>query len=157
MSTKTIEFSVGLFVILGIIALFFLAMQVSGLSGVSHSHSYQLTAHFDNIGGLKVRSPVTMSGVKIGRVTQITYNQDTYEAIVNMRIENQYDQIPDDTFAKIVTAGLLGEQFISLDPGGSETFYKEGSQIEVTQSALVLEDIVGQFLFSKAQEGAGQQ
>jgi len=156
MSIKKIELLVGLFVIFGIIALFFLAMQVSGLSGMSATNTYHLSAHFDNIGGLKVRSPITMSGVKIGRVTKITYNQDTYEAIVAMKIEKKYNKIPDDTFAKIVTAGLLGEQFISLDPGGSETFYHNNAQITVTQSALVLEDIVGQFLFSKAQEGAGQ-
>ncbi len=154
LTSKKIEFLVGLFVIIGIVALFFLAMRVSGISGISPHNAYQISAHFDNIGGLKVRSPITMAGVKIGQVTKITYNLETYEAVVEMLIDKQYDKIPDDTFAKIVTAGLLGEQFISLDPGGSDTFYENNSQIEVTQSALVLEDIIGQFLFSKAQEGA---
>jgi phospholipid/cholesterol/gamma-HCH transport system substrate-binding protein len=113
-----------------------------------------VTARFDNIGGLKVRSPVSMAGVRIGRVTGISYDQSSYEALVTLSIEPQYNQIPDDSIAKIYTSGLLGEQYIGLDPGGSLENLKQGSEVTMTQSALVLEEIIGQFLFSKAEENA---
>jgi len=141
----------------GFVALFFLAMQVSNLSGLNGIDGYQITARFDNIGGLKVRSPVSMAGVRIGRVSGISFDNTTYEAIVTMTIDNKHKTIPDDTFAKIYTAGLLGEQYIGLDPGGSEQFLSEGSSISLTQSALVLEEIIGQFLFSKAEEGGNDE
>lgn len=137
----------------GMVALFFLAMQVSNLSSAGSGDGYRLIARFDNIGSLNVRSPVTMAGVRIGRVQAIEFDSDTYEAVVTLGIESKFDRIPDDTFAKVFTAGLLGEQYIGLDPGGSEDYLADGDQISLTQSALVLEEIVGQFLFSKAEEG----
>jgi len=144
---------VGAFMAAGFVALFFLAMQVSNLSTVTESNGYSIKARFDNIGGLKVRSAVTMAGVRIGRVTRIAFDDNTYEAVVTMLIDSERKSIPDDTFAKIYTAGLLGEQYIGLDPGGSEDYLGDGGSIPLTQSALVLEEIIGQVLFSKAEEG----
>jgi len=152
---RTVEIVVGAFLAVGMVALFFLAMQVSNLSASSNGDGYKVTARFDNIGSLKEKAPVTMAGVRIGRVSAIDFDQETFEAVVTMVIDPEYTNIPDDTFAKIFTAGLLGEQYIGLDPGGSETFLEDGGQISLTQSALVLEEIIGQFLFSKAGEGAG--
>jgi phospholipid/cholesterol/gamma-HCH transport system substrate-binding protein len=152
-STRTVEILVGAFMVLGFVALFFLAMKVSNLSAAAGGDGYLLTARFENVGSLKVRSPVTMAGVRLGRVEDIVFDQDTYQAVVTMRIEEQFDRIPADTFANIFTAGLLGEQYIGLDPGGSMDYLRQGDQIEFTQSALVLERMIGQFLFSKAEEG----
>lgn len=150
--TRAIEITVGAFMAAGLLALFFLAMQVSNLSTLSGDDGYEIMARFDNVGGLKVRAPVTMAGVRVGRVKEIGFDKETFEAVVTLKIDAQYDAIPDDTFAKIYTAGLLGEQYISLDPGGSEQYLEGGSQMSLTQSALVLEDLIGQFLFSKAEE-----
>jgi phospholipid/cholesterol/gamma-HCH transport system substrate-binding protein len=150
--TRTLEIAVGLFMAVGLVALFFLAMQVSNLANLHNASGYRVTARFGNIGGLKAKSPVTMAGVTIGRVIDIGFDQQTYEAIVTMNIEPKYNNIPDDTLAKIFTAGLLGEKYIGLEAGGSETFLTEGGRIHLTQSSLVLEDIIGQFLYSKAQE-----
>ena len=152
--SRTLEILVGAFMAAGFIALFFLAMQVNNLSSSSGGDGYDLKARFDNIGSLKERAPVTMAGVRIGRVSAIEFDPRNYEAVVTLRIESRYDTIPDDTFAKIFTAGLLGEQYVGLDPGGSEGYLRDGGQIALTQSALVLEEIIGQFLFSKAEEGA---
>ncbi len=154
MNTRVLEISVGAFMAAGLVALFFLAMQVSNLASISNSAGYDVTARFTNIGGLKVRSPVSMAGVRIGRVTGITYDQKSFEALVTMQIDPAYDKIPQDSIAKIYTSGLLGEQYIGLDPGGSLENLQEGSEIMMTQSALVLEEIIGQFLFSKAEENA---
>ncbi len=154
MNTRLVEIGVGAFMAAGLVALFFLAMQVSNLASISNDEGYEVTAHFTNIGGLKVRSPVSMAGVRIGRVVAISYDQKSYEALVTMRIGAQYDQIPEDSIAKIYTSGLLGEQYVGLDPGGSLENLTPGSEIAMTQSALVLEEIVGQFLFSKAEENA---
>ena len=140
---RTIEMMVGAFMAAGIVALFFLAMQVSNLSSMSGEDGYSIQARFDNIGGLKVRSPVTMAGVRVGRGAEIGFDNQTYEALVTMDIDPRYNAIPEDTFANIFTAGLLGEQYIGLDPGGSEVYLQEGGQITHTQSALVLEQIVG--------------
>ncbi|HIP53302.1 MAG TPA: outer membrane lipid asymmetry maintenance protein MlaD [Chromatiales bacterium] len=150
---RILEVSVGAFMLIGMVALFFLAMQVSNLSSAPRGDGYEVTARFDNIGSLKVRAPVTMAGVVLGRVVDIDFDDETYEAVVTMRIQSKYDHIPEDTFAKIYTAGLLGEQYIGLDPGGSDTFLKDGGQITLTQSSIVLEEIIGQFLFNKAEEG----
>jgi phospholipid/cholesterol/gamma-HCH transport system substrate-binding protein len=150
---KAIEIAVGAFMAAGLVALFFLAMQVSNLSAAVGSDGYRLKARFHNVGSLKVRSPVNMAGVRIGRVEAIDVDQATYEAVVSMRIGKQYDRIPDDTFANIYTAGLLGEQYVGLDPGGGEQYLKDGDELIHTQSALVLEQMVGQLLFSKAGEG----
>ncbi len=139
--------------VIGLLALFFLAMKVSNLGTINTGDSYRVTARFDNIGSLKAKAPVTMAGVEIGRVVEIGFDKERFQGVVGMNIYANYDQIPEDTYAKILTAGLLGEQYIGLDPGGSDVVLKNGSEIEITQSALVLEDIIGQFIFSKAQEG----
>ena len=152
MSTRTIEIAVGLFVAAGLAALFMLAMKVSNLANYTGDDGYVVSARFDNIGGLKVRSPVAASGVRVGQVVDIEYDSDGYEARVTMSIDPQYDKFPIDTAASVLTSGLLGEQFIGLQPGAEEEFLKAGSEIELTQSALVLEQIVGQFLYSKAEE-----
>ncbi|MGD8911414.1 MAG: outer membrane lipid asymmetry maintenance protein MlaD [Candidatus Thiodiazotropha sp.] len=154
MNTRGLEITVGAFMAAGLVALFFLAMQVSNLASITASEGYEVKARFDNIGGLKVRSPVSMAGVRIGRVVDISYDQENFEAVVTMSIDPAYSQIPDDSIAKIYTSGLLGEQFIGLDPGGSLDNLKGGSELMMTQSALVLEEIIGQFLFSKAEENA---
>jgi phospholipid/cholesterol/gamma-HCH transport system substrate-binding protein len=148
------EILVGAFMAAGFVALFFLAMQVSNLGTVNTGDAYKVLARFDNIGGLKVKSPVTMAGVEVGRVVDIYYDPQDFRAVAVLGIYEDFDEIPDDTFAKILTAGLLGEQYVGLDPGGSEDVLKEGSEIAVTQSALVLEEVIGQFIYGKAQEGA---
>ncbi len=153
MHSRTVEIWVGLFIAAGMAALFMLAMQVSNLTEVSGDEGYAVTARFENISGLKVRSPVTMAGVRVGRVTDIGFDPRTFEAVVTMRISNDYNQLPADTSASIFTAGLLGEQYIGLEPGGDMEVLEEGSEIILTQSALILEQIIGQFLFSKASEG----
>jgi len=153
--TRSIEIGVGLFMAAGLVALFFLAMQVSNLGSLSDDDGYVITARFYNIGGLKVKAPVTMAGVTLGRVVDISFDQQTYEAVVSMRIDPKYTNIPDDSFAKVYTAGLLGEKYIGLDPGGSDVFLGEGGSLTLTQSSLVLEEIIGQFLFNKAQEAPG--
>jgi phospholipid/cholesterol/gamma-HCH transport system substrate-binding protein len=154
--SRTVEIWVGLFVAAGLAALFMLAMQVSNLTVVSDDEGYNITARFENISGLKVRSPVTMAGVRVGRVTAIDFDPQTFEAVVTMHINGQYDQLPADTSASIFTAGLLGEQYVGLEPGGEMEVLKDGSEIMLTQSALILEQLIGQFLFSKASEGESQ-
>lgn len=152
--SRTAEILVGLFMLAGLVALFFLAMQVSNLGTASTADGYKIKARFDNIGGLKVRSPVTMAGVRVGQVGHIGFDTETFEAVVTLNMDPRYDGIPDDTFAKILTQGLLGEQYIGLDAGGSADALQDGDEIHMTQSALVLEEIVGQFLFSKAEEAS---
>jgi phospholipid/cholesterol/gamma-HCH transport system substrate-binding protein len=154
--TTRIEIMVGVFMAAALAALFFLAMKVSNLGTFTAGDVYQVTARFENVGGLKVKAPVTMAGVEVGRVQDIGYDPKTFQAVVTLGIHSRYDEIPDDTFAKILTAGLLGEQYIGLEPGGSLRNLTNGDQIALTQSALVLEDIIGQFIFSKAQEGEVQ-
>lgn len=148
-----IEIMVGAFMAAGFIALFFLAMQVSNLSANSAAEGYRVTARFSNVGSLKVRAPVNMAGVRVGRVEQIRLDKGSYEAVVTMRIDQGVDNIPTDTFANIFTAGLLGEQYIGLEPGGSDDYLHDGEEITQTQSALILEQMIGQFLFKKAEEG----
>ncbi len=144
---------VGLFVACGIGALFYMALQVSNLGTYSNTdNSYTIIARFENSGGLKVKSPVSVAGVRIGRVYSITFDNKTYESVVKMRIDSQYNTLPDDTSASIFTAGLLGEQYVSLEPGGSEEYLSDNGNIEITQSAIVLEEIIGQFLFKDAAE-----
>ncbi len=155
MQSRSIEIAVGLFVAAGMAALFMLAMKVSNLSAFQESGGYTLVARFENIGGLTVRAPVKMAGVTIGRVKEISFDSLTYQAVVKMNIEPSYNTLPTDTSASILTAGLLGEQYIGLDAGGDIRYLKDGGEIKLTQSALVLEQMVGQFLFSKAQESSG--
>lgn len=144
------EIWVGVFVAAGIAALFVLAMRVSNFSSVNGGPGYQVKAYFENIGGLKVRSPVSASGVRVGRVAGIRYNTETYQAEVTLQIDAQYDTFPSDTSASIFTAGLLGEQYVGLEPGAEEEYLKDGDRITITQSAVVLEHLISQFLYSKA-------
>ncbi|MCP3672894.1 MAG: outer membrane lipid asymmetry maintenance protein MlaD [Gammaproteobacteria bacterium] len=148
MNTRKTEISVGLFLILGILALVMLAIKVSNISEAGNSDTYQLTAQFDNIGALKVRSPVRMGGVLIGRVSEINLDSEYLTPVITVSIYNTYDNLPTETSASILTAGLLGEQYISLSPGGDEDILVNGDVIEDTQSALVIEELIGQFLFS---------
>jgi phospholipid/cholesterol/gamma-HCH transport system substrate-binding protein len=150
--TRSIEILVGAFMAAGFVALFFLAMRVSNLSAGTVTDGYLLKARFDNVGSLKERSPVTLAGVRIGRVEAITFEKATYEALVTLRIGREYDNLPTDTFANIFTSGLLGEQYVGLDPGGATEFLRDGDTVGHTQSALVLEQMIGQFLFNKAAE-----
>lgn len=145
-----IELSVGGFVVLGLAALFLLALKMSNFGIWSSDDGYLVKARFDNVGGLKVQSPVKAGGVRIGRVTSIDYDQEDYQAKVTMFIEQRYDHLPTDTSASIFTAGLLGEQYIGLDPGADEDYLKDGDEITLTQPAFVLERVLGQFLYSKA-------
>lgn len=150
-SSKMQDTLVGLFVASGIAALFYMAMQISNLGSFGQDGSYTITANFDNSGGLKVKSAVSLAGVAIGRVSKISIDTENYESIVEIQIESQY-QLPDDTTASIFTAGLLGEQYIHLEPGGSEEYITENGAIDITQSAIVLEDVIGQFLIKMAEK-----
>jgi len=154
MHSSTQDTFVGLFVAAGIAALFFMAMQISNLGTFNKAETYTITAAFENSGGLKVKSPVVVGGVRVGRVTAINLDQKKFQSIVAMSIELQYNQLPEDTTASIFTAGLLGEQYVSLEPGGMDDVLVENSEIEITQSALVLEEIIGQFLFKDNDSGA---
>lgn len=148
---KSTEITVGMFVAAGIAALFMLAMKVSNLSDFTDESGYQVIAEFENIGGLKTRSPVTMAGVRVGRVGEITLDADSYNARVILDMYASFDTIPTDTSASIFTAGLLGEQYIGLEAGAEEEFLQNGDVLELTQPALVLEQVISQFLFSKAE------
>jgi phospholipid/cholesterol/gamma-HCH transport system substrate-binding protein len=155
-ANRTLELGTGLFVLLGFAALLFLTTQLPG-SGIKlggKKKGYAVTAQFDNIGDLKVGSPVTMSGVRIGQVTGIGFNPKDYKAVVKMRFDEQYNQIPDDSFAAIQTQGLLGGKFIGLSPGGDDQYLKNGSIIEQTQSAIVLESLVNKFFANYASKGS---
>ena len=152
MSRSVLDLWVGIFVAIGMAAFLFLALKVGNLSSSHMSESYVLQAKFDNIGGLKVRGPVKSAGVVVGRIADITFDPKTYEAVVTMNIDGRY-HFPKDTFASIYTSGLLGEQFIGLDVGGEEQMLKPGDTIAKTQSAVVLEKLISQLIFSKASEG----
>jgi phospholipid/cholesterol/gamma-HCH transport system substrate-binding protein len=152
MKQTTMEILVGVFVAGGMAALFMLAMKVSNISSLSEEGGYEVTAYFENIGGLKVRSPVTASGVTVGRVADIRYDDKLFEALVTLKLNRAY-KLPVDTGASIFTSGLLGEQYVGLEPGGAEENLKDGDRIQHTQKALILEQIIGQVLFSKAAEG----
>jgi phospholipid/cholesterol/gamma-HCH transport system substrate-binding protein len=157
-NSKGLNLGTGLFVLLGFAALFFLTTQTTshGLSLGNPPH-YTVTAKFDNIGDLKVGAPVSISGVDIGRVTRIDFDSKDYKAVVTMQVNDKYNQLPSDSDASIYTQGLLGGKFIGLTAGGSETYLKNNDQIGFTQSAFVLENLIGQLLanFSKGQSGSG--
>ena len=151
MQRTTMDLWVGLFVIMGIIALMILSLKVGNLNVYSPSQSYIISGNFENIGGLKVRAPVKSAGVVVGRVTNIQFSTETYDAVVTMSMDARF-QFPKDTFASILTSGLLGEQYIGLAAGGDETMLKAGDKIMKTNSAMVLEELIGRFLFNKAAE-----
>jgi phospholipid/cholesterol/gamma-HCH transport system substrate-binding protein len=152
MSRKLIDLWVGFFVVVGVAALLFLALRVANLSAANFAETYTLTAKFDNIGGLKVRGPVKSAGVVVGRVSEIGFDPQAYEAVVKLTIDSRY-HFPKDTFASILTAGLLGEQYVGLDAGGDEKMMKADDVFSKTQSAVVLEKLISQFMFNKASEG----
>jgi phospholipid/cholesterol/gamma-HCH transport system substrate-binding protein len=143
---------VGLFVVAGIAGLVVLAFKVGNMSTMGGGETYTITANFDNIGGLKPRAAIKSAGVVVGRVTAISFNNDRFTAKVTMAIEKNY-QFPKDTTASILTSGLLGEQYVGLEGGGDDQMLKTGDSIRLTQSAVVLEKLISQFLFDKAAEG----
>jgi len=151
MERTTVDLWVGIFVVAGVAALVMLAMKVGNLGTYNMSETYQVHAYFSNIGGLKPKASIKSAGVLVGRVTEITLDTERYEAKVVMDLDKRY-QFPKDTFANIMTSGLLGEQYIGLLPGGDEQMLKNGEQLKKTQSAVVLEELIGQFLYSKADE-----
>ena len=155
MSKRSIEILVGLFVLLGLAAVVFLALKAANLTTLSNGDTYPLVAHFDNIGGLKARAPVRAAGVVVGRITGISLDPKSFQGVVTMEVNRHY-QFPKDSSAKILTAGLLGDQYVGLEPGGEVENLASGATVKQTQSAVVLENLIGQFLFNKAADaGAG--
>jgi len=153
MNRTVLDFWVGLFVIAGIGALLFLALKVGSMSTVNSADSYEVIADFQNIGGLKPRAPVKSAGVVVGRVADIRFDNEKYEAAVTLRLDKRY-AFPKDTSAAIMTSGLLGEQYVGLEAGGDSQKLKDKDRILITQDAVVLGNLIGQFLYGKAQEGA---
>ncbi len=151
MNRATIDIWVGIFVAAGFAGLLFLALKVGNLASFSTAQTYQVQAKFANIGGLKVRAPIKSAGVVVGRVADVRFDNETYEAIVTFNIDSRY-QFPRDTAAKILTSGLLGEQYVGLEAGGDGVMLKSGDRLRLTQSAVVLENLISQFLFNKAAE-----
>lgn len=156
MERTTLDMWVGTFVVAGLIALLILAFKVGNLGGYDASKTYKVYGEFDNIGGLKIKAPVKSAGVVVGRVSGIQFDNKTFRARVEMRL-SQNNQFPKDTSASILTSGLLGEQYIGLEAGGDETNLKNGDQFKLTQSAMVLEQLIGQALFNKAADGGGDK
>jgi phospholipid/cholesterol/gamma-HCH transport system substrate-binding protein len=154
MQNRTLEVGVGLFLLAGILALLLLALRVSGLSPSSAQDTYKLYAYFDNIAGLTVRAKVTMAGVTIGKVTAIDLDRDTFTGRVTMQLDQSVDNLPVDSTASILTAGLLGEKYIGVSVGGESAVLKEGQTIHDTQSSLVLEDLIGKFLLNNVSKDA---
>jgi phospholipid/cholesterol/gamma-HCH transport system substrate-binding protein len=156
MARRNTETLVGLFVVLAMAALVFVALKAANLTSFGNNDGYKVSTRFDNIGGLKVRAPVRSAGVVVGRVTAIALDPKTYQGVVTLEINHHY-QFPKDSSAKILTAGLLGDQYIGIEPGGDEKNLAPGDVIKQTQSAVVLENLISQFLFSKAADiGAGK-
>lgn len=153
--TRAVELGTGLFALLGVGALLFLTTQTTGGDDFSASKVFTVQARFQNVGSLKARAPVSMAGVTIGRVTGIRFDPLRLDAEVTMVIDSTYDQIPDDSDASILTAGLLGSQYIGLQPGGSDLYLEEGSEIQFTQSAIVLENLIGKFLVNASSDNSG--
>jgi phospholipid/cholesterol/gamma-HCH transport system substrate-binding protein len=154
MQNRTVETGVGLFLLAGILALILLALRVSGLSASANHDSYKLYANFDNIAGLTVRAKVTMAGVTIGKVTAIDLDHDTFTGRVTMEVDKRVNNLPTDSTASILTAGLLGEKYVGISVGGEQTLLKDGSVIHDTQSALVLEDLIGKFMLNTVSKDA---
>lgn len=156
MQSKKTDFLVGLFVLLGFLAVLFLALKAGNLSAFSFEKTYQVTAKFDNVGSLKIRAPVKSNGVVVGRVASIDFDNQEFRAVVTLNMEAKY-AFPKDTSATIQTAGLIGEQYIGLNAGGEEENLANGDEIVYTQSALVLEDLVSKFLFSTAEKEGSEK
>lgn len=152
-ATRTIEMSTGLFVLLGFAALFFLVTQITNRELSADGSGYEVEARFENVGSLKVGSVVSMAGVTVGRVKTIKFDQTVYKAVVKMRINSSYDRIPSDSDASIMTSGLLGGQYVGITAGGAEDYLKQGSQIQLVQDALVLENLINQLAASFSKKG----
>jgi phospholipid/cholesterol/gamma-HCH transport system substrate-binding protein len=152
MTRRALDIWVGFFLVLGLGATMFLALKVASSATFAAANGYVIKAKFDNIGGLKVRAPVKSAGVVVGRVSDIRFDNESFEALVTMTVSREF-QFPKDSSAKILTSGLLGEQYVSLAAGGDTANLKDGDTLKITQSALVLENLIGQFLYSKAAEG----
>lgn len=157
MNTSKTEILVGLFIAAGLAALFMLAMKASNLNIYNNDTGYEITANFEDVSGLKIKSPVTMSGVRIGRVSDITFDAKRFEAVVKIRIESQYKTLPKDTSASIYTAGLLGEKYIGLEAGGDEQNLQQGDKLKLTQSSLVLEKLISRFVDSFINKDSGSE
>jgi phospholipid/cholesterol/gamma-HCH transport system substrate-binding protein len=152
MQRATLDLWVGIFVVVGLAAILFLALKVGNMGSFDSAKTYVVKASFDNIGGLKIRAPVKSAGVVVGRVSDITFDSAAYEASVSLSLDSRYP-FPKDTSAAIMTSGLLGEQYIALEAGGDEKMLAPGDAIKLTQGAVVLENLIGQFLYNKADEG----
>ena len=155
MSRTALDLWVGLFVAIGFAALVFLAMKVGNFSGLDGAETYRVEAPFDNIGGLKVRAPVKVAGVLVGRVSEIRYDNERFQAEVVFTVDGRY-KFPTDTFANILTSGLLGEQYVGLEAGADTAMLKGGDRVLITQSAVVLEKLIGQFMFDRAADAPAQ-
>ena len=155
MERTTVDLWVGIFVMAGLIGLLVLALKVGNASSVSVSDGYTITAEFDNVGGLKARAPVKSAGVVVGRVEKVSFDNEILRAKVVMRIDKRY-AFPKDSSVSILTSGLLGDQFIGIDGGGDVDLLKDGDKVKLTQSAIVLEKVIGQFLYGKAAEGGSK-
>jgi phospholipid/cholesterol/gamma-HCH transport system substrate-binding protein len=154
--TRSVEIGTGLFVLLGFSALFFLTTQTTGNDGFAGDDTYEVTARFENVGSLKNRAPVAMSGVTIGRVKTVVFDPVELNAIVSFDIDSKYNQIPEDSDASILTAGLLGSQYIGLQVGGSEVYLEDGSEIQFTQSAIVIENLISKYLFNNDSDSSSE-
>jgi phospholipid/cholesterol/gamma-HCH transport system substrate-binding protein len=156
MEKKNLEMLVGLFVVMGAVALVFLSLKAANLASFSFDSTYTLTARFDNVGGLKIRAPVKSAGVTVGRIRSIVFDDKVFQGVVTLQVDRRY-QFPTDTSAKILTSGLLGDQYIGLDPGADDKSLQPGDAIKLTQSAVVLEDLIGKALYGKAAEGGNNR
>lgn len=154
--TRSVELGTGLFVLLGMGALFFLTTQTTGSNTFSGSDAYTVTARFQNVGSLTDRAPVSMSGVTIGRVTSVDFDPEQLDAVVTFMIDSRYDKIPEDSDASILTSGLLGSQYIGIQPGGSEFYLEDGSEIQFTQSAIVIENLISKYLFNQGSDSGSE-
>ncbi len=152
MEKKRVEMLVGFFVLLGALALVFLSLKAANLASFSLDSTYSLTARFDNVGGLKIRAPVKSAGVTVGRISSIVFDDKNFQGVVKLDIDSRY-RFPTDTSAKILTAGLLGDQYIGLEPGADDKNLQPGESIKITQSAVVLENLIGQLIYNQAAEG----
>jgi len=151
-SSNQVEIAAGLFLLLGIAALIFLAVEATDSGGVKTGETYEVNAYFSNIGGLKPKAPVSMSGVTVGRVASIALDAESLEARVILKIDSQYNDLPSDTSASVLTSGLLGDQYIGLEPGGAPDALSDGDRILLTNSAVVLEQLIGRYLFNSDEE-----
>jgi phospholipid/cholesterol/gamma-HCH transport system substrate-binding protein len=156
MGKRNLEILVGLFVLLGALAVAFLSLKAANLASFSFDSTYRLTARFDNVGGLKIRAPVKSAGVTVGRITSIVFDDKNFQGVVTLEVDRRY-QFPTDTSAKILTTGLLGDQYVGLDPGADDKSLQPNDSIKITQSAVVLENLIGQMLYSKAAEGGSKK